>query len=114
MDTISQPCLNFRGGFAKQLLKVGHGWVIDTHINSTENTSYYGYKNPDYKPKPVWRLSHVHNGNPYINACKTSSKRIEAQFLFSHSYYNLRWARRYGYNATLEVPAVGDFEYLKR
>ena len=31
----------------------------------------YGYKNPHYKPKTVWRPSQVYNGNPYTD--KTAS-----------------------------------------
>ena len=34
-------------------------------------TPYYGYRNPDYKPKTVWRSSQINNSNPYT--CKTVS-----------------------------------------
>ena len=27
----------------------------------------YGYRNPHYKPKTVWRPSKIYNGNPYAN-----------------------------------------------
>ena len=30
-------------------------------------TPSYGYRNPHYKPKMVWRPSQVYNGNPYID-----------------------------------------------
>ena len=31
----------------------------------SKKTSSYGYRNPHYKPKTVWRPSQVYNGNPY-------------------------------------------------
>ena len=43
----------------------------------TKKTPSYGYRNPHYKPKTVWRPSQVYNGNPYSN--KTAfSEWIEA------------------------------------
>ena len=37
----------------------------------TKKTSSYGYRDPHYKPKTVWRPSQVYNGNPYTD--KTAS-----------------------------------------
>ena len=31
----------------------------------TKKTPSYGYRDPHYKPKTVWRPSQVYNGNPY-------------------------------------------------
>ena len=36
----------------------------------TKKTPCYGYRDPHYKPKTVWRPSQVYNGNPYTD--KTS------------------------------------------
>ena len=37
----------------------------------TKKTPSYGYRDPDDKPKTVWRPSQVYNGNPYTD--KTAS-----------------------------------------
>ena len=37
----------------------------------TKKTPSYGYRDPHYKPKTVWRPSQVYNGNPYTD--KTAS-----------------------------------------
>ena len=37
----------------------------------TKKTPSYGYRDPYYKPKTVWRPSQVYNGNPYTD--KTAS-----------------------------------------
>ena len=37
----------------------------------TKKMPSYGYKDPHYKPKTVWRPSQVYNGNPYTD--KTAS-----------------------------------------
>ena len=44
----------------------------------TKKTPSYGYRNPHYKPKTVWRPSQVYNGNPYTDKT-ASSLWIEAQ-----------------------------------
>ena len=49
----------------------------------TKKTPSYGYRDPHYKPKTVWRPSHVYNGNPYTD--KTASSWIEAQPELHHS-----------------------------
>ena len=54
----------------------GMGWWPSTHILSKKTTSY-GYMNPHYKPKTVWRPSQVYNVNPYTNKA-TCSWWIEA------------------------------------
>ena len=37
----------------------------------TKKTPSYGYRDPHYKPKVVWRPSQLYNGNPYTD--KTAS-----------------------------------------
>ena len=44
----------------------------------TKKTPSYGYRNPHYKHKTVWRPSQVYNGNPYTDKT-ASSQWIEAQ-----------------------------------
>ena len=44
----------------------------------TKTTPSYGYRDPHYKPKTVWRPSQVYNGNPYTDKT-ASSLWIEAQ-----------------------------------
>ena len=43
----------------------------DTGPLFTKKTPSYGYRDPHDKPKTVWRLSQVYNGNPYTD--KTAS-----------------------------------------
>ena len=48
--------------------------VVKVHIAGppvTKKTPSYGYRDPHYKPKTVWRPSQVYNGNPYTD--KTAS-----------------------------------------
>ena len=56
--------------------------MLFIHPNSswplfTKQTSYYGYRNPNYKLKMVWQPSQVCNGNPSNNKT-VSSLRIPA------------------------------------
>ena len=44
----------------------------------TKKTPSYGYRDPYYKPKTVWRPSQVYNGNSYTDKT-ASSQWIEAQ-----------------------------------
>ena len=45
----------------------------------TKKTPSYGYRDPHYKPKTVWRPSQLYNGNPYTDKT-ASSQWIKAQF----------------------------------
>ena len=39
-DVITHPCINFNGSLAKPPLKLGHGWVITTHVLYTDEITY--------------------------------------------------------------------------
>ena len=38
----------------------------------TKKTPSYGYRDPHYKPKTVWRPSQVYNGNPHTDKTVSS------------------------------------------
>ena len=48
-------------------------WLCDSKylealgLYSLKKVLFYGYRNPHDKPKTVWQLSQVYNGNPYTN-----------------------------------------------
>ena len=41
----------------------------------TKNEPHPGYRNPQYKPKTVWRPSQVYNGNPFYSKTVSSEWR---------------------------------------
>ena len=91
---------NFAGVCAKALVnkciaQFAIWWVLGYLF--TKKTVSYGYQDPLYKPKTVWRPSQFYNGNPYAN--KTVSYWcIEALNLFSSSYNILPMYFTYFFN----------------
>ena len=56
----------------KEFDRVKHMCMYDTGPLFRKKKPSYGYKNPHYKPKMVWRQYQLHNGNPYTNKVMSS------------------------------------------